>query len=87
MVILGASFDSIEANRAFAEKYGFPFQLICDVDRKMGVAYGAAENAESKHAARIAYLIGADGKIEKAFGKVNPTAFPAEAWEAVTAGK
>lgn len=84
MVILGASFDSIEKNRAFAEKYGFPFRLICDVDRKVGVAYGAAD-ATSQYPARIAYLIGADGKIEKAFGKVSPAAFPAQAWEAVSA--
>lgn len=71
-MILGASFDDIEANRAFAEKYKYPFKLLCDVDRKLGTAYGAADDAEPGYAKRISYLIGPDGVIRKAYATVKP---------------
>ncbi len=31
--ILGASFDTPEENKAFAEKFDFPFPLLCDTKR------------------------------------------------------
>jgi peroxiredoxin Q/BCP len=74
--ILGVSFDSVEANRAFAEKYKFNYPLLCDVDKSIGVAYGAAEDTSAESAKRIAYLIGTDGRIEKAYGKVSAGKFP-----------
>lgn len=76
MTILGISFDSVEANRKFAEKFSFPYRLLCDTDKKIGIAYGAADDASASAAQRIAYLIGADGKIEKSFGKVKASDFP-----------
>jgi peroxiredoxin Q/BCP len=76
VTILGCSFDGEEANRKFAEKYGFNFKLLCDTDKKIGIAYGAADDASATTAARVAYLIGADGKIEKSFGKVKAAEFP-----------
>ena len=75
------SFDPIEANRKFAEKYQFNFPLGSDVDKKIGIAYGAAENASAQAPARISYLIGADGKIEKAYGKVKASEHPQKALE------
>jgi peroxiredoxin Q/BCP len=75
VVILGISFDGVEANKKFAEKYSFPYRLLCDTDKKIGIAYGAADSADASTAARVAYLIGADGKIEKSFGKVKPADF------------
>ncbi len=51
-------------NRAFAEKFDFPFPLLCDTTRALGLAYGAASKPDAKYAARISYLIGTDGKIE-----------------------
>jgi peroxiredoxin Q/BCP len=78
--ILGISFDSVDDNRKFAEKYKFNYPLLCDVDRKVGVAYGAADPGSTGTAARIAYLIGADGKIEKSYGKVKPNEFVEQAF-------
>jgi peroxiredoxin Q/BCP len=79
VTIFGASFDDVEANRKFAEKYDFNFKLLSDPERTMGVAYGAADDVKASHASRVAYLIGADGKIEKSFGKVKPAEFPEQA--------
>ena len=78
MQILGASFDDEAANRKFAEKFQFDFPLLCDTDRKLGVAYGAADDASASSAKRISYLIGKDGKIRKAYPKVNAAAHPEE---------
>ena len=41
--VLGISFDTVDENRAFAEKFEFPYRLLCDVDRSVGIAYGAAD--------------------------------------------
>jgi peroxiredoxin Q/BCP len=76
--ILGASFDSVEANAGFAKKFGFNFPLLSDTDRKLGIAYGAADDAKAGSAKRISYLIGPDGKIKKAYPKVNAAAHPEE---------
>ncbi len=70
--VLGISFDSVEENRAFAEKFDFPFPLLCDVDRSVGMAYGAADAPDAGYAERISYMIGEDGRILHAYPKVDP---------------
>jgi peroxiredoxin Q/BCP len=71
-VILGASFDDEEANRAFAEKFDFPFELLCDTDKSLGLAYGACSSVDAAYPSRITYVIGGDGRIAAAFEKVRP---------------
>lgn len=78
MVILGASFDSVEDNAAFAAKFGFPFRLLSDPDRAMGLDYGAAQTSGDGYAKRISFLIGPDGRIEKCYPKVFPASHPDE---------
>jgi peroxiredoxin Q/BCP len=68
----------VEKNAGFAEKFGFTFPLLCDTDRKLGMAYGAADDAQAGSARRISYLIGPDGKIKKAYPKVNAATHPEE---------
>jgi len=68
----------VEKNAKFAHKFEFTFPLLCDVDRKIGVAYGAADDVTAGSAKRISYLIGKDGKIRKAYPKVNAAAHPEE---------
>jgi peroxiredoxin Q/BCP len=58
--------DDPAANRAFAEKFAFPYPLLSDVDRKVALAYCACETAQDQYARRHTYLIGPDGKIEQA---------------------
>ena len=74
-VILGASFDAVDANKAFAEKFDFPFQLLSDFDEQVGVAYETRDPGTEKvsFAKRLAYLIDPDGVIRKAYevGDVN----------------
>ena len=83
MQILGVSFDSVDENAKFAEKNKFPFPLLCDTDRKVGVAYGAANSAKDEMAQRIAYLIDENGKIAQAYPKVDARAYPKEQLAAI----
>jgi len=76
--ILGISFDDQEANARFAKKFDYNFPLLCDTDRKIGLAYGATDDAKASSAKRISYLIGSDGKVKKAYGTVKPAEHPAE---------
>ena len=59
---------------------------MSDTDKKIGVAYGAAADAGSSAPARVSYLIGADGRIERAYGKVKASEHPEKALEELDAG-
>ena len=72
------SFDTPAANKAFAEKFGFGYPLLCDVDRAMGVAYGAADSADARAARRIGVVVGPDGRVRSWEGKVDPGTWPQE---------
>jgi peroxiredoxin Q/BCP len=73
---MGVSFDTPDDNRKFAEKFSFPFPLLCDVDRQIGLAYGAADSEKDEYARRIAYVIDEDGKVAQAHPKVDPASYP-----------
>ena len=75
-MVLGASFDSVDANAAFAKKFDYPFKLLCDTDRKLGLAYGACADPTAGYAKRISYLIDEQGKIKAVYAKVNPGEHP-----------
>jgi peroxiredoxin Q/BCP len=76
--VIGVSFDTPAENAAFAKKFNFPFPLIGDTDRKLGLAYGAAESPKDEYARRIAYVIDENGKIAQAHPKVDAKTYPAE---------
>ena len=76
--ILGVSFDTVDENKAFAGKFNFPYPLLSDPSRAMGLQYGAADDAKSGYAKRIAYLIGPDGKVRNVFPKANTSTFAAD---------
>ena len=76
--VLGASFDSVEDNAAFARKFTFAYPLLCDTDRKIGLAYGAATDPKAGYPNRISYLIDEQGKIARVYEKVNPREHPAQ---------
>jgi len=75
--ILGASFDSIEDNRAFAEKNGFAFPLLSDSDRRVAIAYGACSDPRAASAERMSFLIDEEGRIARVYDRVDPRDHPA----------
>ena len=70
--MLGVSFDDQAANAAFAEKHGFPYRLLCDTERAMGLAYGACDTATDGYPRRLTFVISPDGKIEEAIETQDP---------------
>jgi peroxiredoxin Q/BCP len=78
--ILGISFDASEANKAFREKYDFPFRLLSDVDEQVGVKYETRDPGTDKvqFAKRLSYLIDPDGKVVKSYEVADIPAHPAE---------
>ncbi len=72
------SFDTVDENRKFAEKYQFNFDLLCDTDKSIGRAYGAFDPASPDHAKRSAFVVGKDGRIAHAWEKVKAAEFPNE---------
>jgi thioredoxin-dependent peroxiredoxin len=76
--VLGASFDTAADNARFAKDEGFPYPLLCDVDRRLGLAYKACASASDAYPRRITYVIGADGRIEHALTTKDPGGQAAE---------
>lgn len=75
--VFGASYDTPEDNAKFAEKYNLQFLLLSDSKKNLANAIGAA-SALRPWPKRISYLVGADGKILKAYPKVSPAEHAAE---------
>jgi peroxiredoxin len=46
--------------------------LLCDVDRTLGLAYGACKDKDAKYADRITIVIDGDGIVKKVYRNVNP---------------
>ena len=69
-VIAGISFDAPAANKAFAEKFDFPFVLLSDEDRSVGEQYGARRgrlNPAAGFARRVSFLIDPSGLVAKEY--------------------
>jgi len=70
--VFGVSFDPPTRNAEFVRQESFPFSLLSDTERQLAVAVGAADTSSQGAARRISYLVGADGKVRKAYGSVTP---------------
>ena len=70
-VILGVSLDNEADNKAFAEKFSFPYPLLCDVNQEIALAYEAVKGPGDEYASRITYVIGEDGNILEAISQVD----------------
>jgi thioredoxin-dependent peroxiredoxin len=72
VTLLGASFDQVEDNAAFAHKLGLEFPLLCDSERSLGLAYGACEHARARYPERISVLIDEQGRVARVYDQVDP---------------
>jgi peroxiredoxin Q/BCP len=76
--VLGISFNDVEQNADFAAKNNFPFPLLCDTDRSVGMAYGACADSKARYASRVSFLIDEEGKLARIYDKVNPRDHPVQ---------
>ena len=88
MVILGASFDTVEENRAFAEAQEFHYQLLSDVTREVGDAYGVKKSPDEQWAdfpKRLTFLIDPDGVVRKVYEVADVASHPQQVLDDVRA--
>ena len=71
------SFDDVDANRAFAEKFSFNYPLICDTSRAVGMAYGICSDPNEDCARRVTIVISAEGIVEQVIRVRNAESHPA----------
>jgi len=76
-VVLGVSPDDLDSHRRFRDKYELNFPLLADTNHSVAAAYGAwgrkrMYGREYEGILRSTFLIGADGRIEKIYRKVEP---------------
>lgn len=79
--MLGISFDTPEANRAFRDKFQFPFRLLSDTDRRVAGLYEAGRDPGDRYAdfpQRISYLIDPEGTIVRSYEVTDPAGHAAE---------
>ena len=88
VVILGVSPDSVKSHDKFVKKYGLPFTLLADEDKKIVEAYGVwgqktfwGRKYMGTH--RVTFLIGPDGRIKKIWPDVKPEQHSKEVLEAL----
>ena len=70
VVVLGVSYDSVKANKAFADKQAFDFLLISDKDKSIARAYGAKGLLPVPK--RVSYVIDEGGRVLFTYPDVNP---------------
>ncbi|RLE30427.1 MAG: peroxiredoxin [Acidobacteria bacterium] len=75
--VFGVSYDTPQSNRAFAEKFNLPFLLLSDDEKALAKSVGATRLLIPVPK-RISYLVGADGRILKAYPSVSPSSHAEE---------
>lgn len=79
--VIGVSADAADSHRAFAEKHGLPFLLASDAAGDVAQAFGVP--LKNGRAARMSFVIGADGRIKRTFPQVTPKGHAAELLAAI----
>lgn len=68
--MFGASFNTPEENKEFADSEGFPYPLLCDVTGEVGAAYGTKRPDHHPAAMvprRLTFLIDPEGNVRKLY--------------------
>ena len=76
VAVAGISADPVERQRRFRDRLRLPYPLLCDPGgdtlRGYGAAKGRGTGGRAGSVRRITYLIGPDGRIERAAPNVFP---------------
>lgn len=82
-VIIGVSPDKPAKLKKFDDKHGLGYTLVSDLDHSVAEKYGVWVEKTNygktyMGVQRSAFLVGADGKIERSWPKISPKATPTE---------
>ena len=88
--VVGISPDSPASHAKFRDKFGLPFLLLADVEKKVIDAYGAWGEKKMygklvHGVIRSTFIIDGKGVVRKVFPKVSPSGHAAEIVEALAA--
>ena len=86
--LFGVSLDDLKSHEAFRDKFSLNFPLLSDPKHELADffgSYGEREWQGKKYMglSRDTFLIDPEGKVVKAFRKVNPTSTVSETYDAV----
>jgi len=75
--VLGVSTDSVKSHRRFADKYGLPFPLLADEDKRAVRTWGVwgkkkFMGREFEGTLRTSFLVDPRGRIAQVYPKVRP---------------
>jgi peroxiredoxin Q/BCP len=92
IVTFGVSMDSVASHKKFADKYGLRFPLLADTDKTMIEAFGvwvekSMYGKKYMGISRSSFLVGADGKIEQVWEKVNTKSHAQDVLDFITGGE
>lgn len=81
--VIGVSTDTVTSHKKFVDKYGLPFILLADPEKKVVETYGVwgrkkFMGREYDGTKRTSFLINPKGKIAKIYEEVKPELHPLE---------
>ena len=77
-VVLGITWSAPDELKSWSRELGLTQEMLSDTDRSVAIAYGAADSAEQERPSRVSVLIGADGKVAKAWQVADAEVHPVE---------
>jgi peroxiredoxin Q/BCP len=89
--VVGVSYDKVEDQKKFAEKFDLDFTLLADSEHEVAELYGTwvEKNMYGKKywgVQRATFIIDAEGRVAKVFPKVSPKTHDDGVLEALRAG-
>lgn len=82
-VVIGVSTDDVRSHQRFAEEHNLPFPLLADPEENVLRLYGVP--TQMGMAARVTFVIDAEGRIARVFPDVDPAVHVEEVLEAIAA--
>jgi peroxiredoxin Q/BCP len=77
--VLGIAFSAPEELKKWRDQVGLDADLLCDADRSVALAWGAAESADQERPKRVSVLVGPDGRVVGTYEVSEAEAHPGEA--------
>jgi peroxiredoxin Q/BCP len=66
-VVLGITWSAPGELKEWSRELAMTTELLSDTDHAVALAYGAADSADQERPKRVSVLIGADGRVAKAY--------------------
>lgn len=79
VAVIGITTSTAADLKAWAGEVGLVSELLSDGDRSVCAAYGACDDPGQERPTRVSVLIGADGRVARAWTVADAAAHPADA--------